>query len=91
MLWFAPGWGDGPRPPLWDKRIANFDRIVDADIQFANSMQETVDLPGCTGVPLSYQERRIYHWHEELDRRIGRDRVAPGLQVELRLPALRDD
>jgi nitrite reductase/ring-hydroxylating ferredoxin subunit len=91
VLWFAPGWGDGPRPPLWDQRIANFDRIVDEDIQFADSMQETVDSPGCTGVPLSYQERRIYHWHEELDRRIGRERVSPTLRVEPRLAPFLDD
>jgi len=24
--------------------------------------------PGFLGIPLSYQERRIYHWNEELDR-----------------------
>ena len=81
VLWFAPGWGDGPRPPLWDTRIANFDRIVDEDIQFAVPMQATVESPGFTGVPLSYQERRIYHWHEEVDRRIGRERIAPQLRV----------
>jgi len=31
---------------------------------------------------LSYQERRIYHQHEELDRRIGADLVPPALRVE---------
>ena len=42
-------------------------------------------------MPLSYQERRIYHWHEKLDHRIGRDRVAPGLRVEPRLAAFLDE
>jgi predicted RecB family nuclease len=32
-------------------------------------------------VPLNYQERRIYHWHEELDRRIGVARVPEPLRV----------
>jgi len=82
VLWFAPDWGGGERPPLWEKRIANFDRIVEEDIQFAEPMQATVTSPGFTGVPLSYQERRIYHWHEEVDRRIGVERIAPGLRVE---------
>jgi nitrite reductase/ring-hydroxylating ferredoxin subunit len=91
VLWFAPGWGTGPRPPLWEKRIANFDRIVDEDIQFATPMQETVVSPGFTGVPLSYQERRIYHWHEEVDRRIGIDRIAPSLRVNPRLAAFVDE
>lgn len=72
VLWFAPDWGGGPRDPLWDTRIANFDRIVDEDIQFAEPMQATIESPGFIGVTLSYQERRIYHWHEEVDRRIGR-------------------
>ena len=85
VLWFAPGWGDGPRDPLWDTRITNFDRIVDEDIQLAAPMQSTIESPGFRGVPLSYQERRIYHWHEEIDRRIGRDRVPSALRVEPRL------
>jgi nitrite reductase/ring-hydroxylating ferredoxin subunit len=82
VLWFAPNWGDGPRAPLWDSRIANFDRVVDEDIQFAAPMQETIESPGFRGVPLNYQERRIYHWNEEVDRRIGIERVPPELRVE---------
>jgi hypothetical protein len=85
VLWFAPDWGGGPREPLWETRIANFDRIVDEDIQFAAPMQETIESPGFRGVPLNYQERRIYHWNEEVDRRIGVERVPPELRVELRL------
>jgi hypothetical protein len=34
---------------------------------------------------LNYQERRIYHWHEELDRRIGVQNVPAPLRVEPRL------
>ena len=70
--WFAPDWGGGPPPELWKTRIANFDRILDEDLQFAPQIQESLMSPGFRGIPLSYQERRIYHWHEELDRRIGR-------------------
>ena len=91
VLWFAPDWGSGPRPPLWEKRIANFDRIVAEDIQFAEPMQATVESPGFTGVPLSYQERRIYHWHEEVDRRIGADKIAAELRVAPRLAAHLDE
>lgn len=82
VLWFAPDWGGGPRAPLWETRIANFDRIVDEDTQFAAPMQETIESPGFRGVPLNYQERRIYHWNEEVDRRIGVERVPPELRVE---------
>jgi hypothetical protein len=42
--------------------------------EFAPAIQESLMSPGFTGLTLNYQERRIYHWHEELDRRIGADR-----------------
>lgn len=70
--WFAPDWGDEPLNPLWDTRIKNFDRILDEDLQFAEQIQQSVESPGFRGMTLNYQERRIYHWHEELDRRIQR-------------------
>ena len=69
--WFAPDWGGGPLPERWPMRIQNFDRILDEDLQFAAAIQESVMSPGFRGMPLNYQERRIYHWHQELDRRIG--------------------
>jgi phenylpropionate dioxygenase-like ring-hydroxylating dioxygenase large terminal subunit len=79
--WFAPDWGRGPPHELWPTRIANFDRILDEDLQFAESIQASVMSPGFRGMPLNYQERRIYHWHEELDRRIGAERIPPHLRV----------
>jgi len=33
-------------------------------------------------MPLNYQERRIYHWHEELDRRIGLERIPERWRVK---------
>ncbi len=79
--WFAPDWGGGPPAPGWQGRIANFDRILDEDLQFAPAIQESVMSRGFTGIPLNYQERRIYHWHAELDRRIGTERIPEALRV----------
>ena len=72
---------------LWETRIANFDRIVDEDIAFVEPIQESITSPGFRGVPLNYQERRIYHWHAELDLRIGMERVPE----HLRVPPVLDD
>ena len=83
--WFAPDWGDNERDPLWETRIDNFERILYEDTQFAPQIQESVESPGFKGISLNYQERRIYHWHEELDRRIGVDAIEPGLRVTPRL------
>jgi len=83
--WFAPDWGSGEKPASWKQRIDNFERILFEDTQFAESIQRSVESPGFKGVMLNYQERRIYHWHEELDRRIGVEIVPPELRVEPKL------
>ncbi len=80
-IWFSPDWGGGPLPEIWEKRIANFERILEEDTQFAPQIQESLESDGFKGIPLSYQERRIYHWHEELDRRIGAQLVPKHARV----------
>lgn len=50
-------------------------------------IQESITSPGFRGVSLNYQERRIYHWHEELDRRIGVERILEHLRVKPMLDA----
>lgn len=81
VIWFAPDVGSGPLDPLWETRINNFERILYEDTQFAVYIQASVQSPAYEGITLSYQERRLYHWHEELDRRIGRERIAEHLRV----------
>ncbi len=83
--WFSPPPGPEGLSPLWERRIANFERILEEDTQFAPAIQKSVESPGFRGMALNYQERRIYHWHEELDRRIGLNRVPAELAVEQRL------
>ena len=81
-VWFSPDWGDGALPDIWETRIANFERILEEDTQFAPQIQQSVESDGFKGIPLSYQERRIYHWHEELDRRIGKGRLDAAVEVK---------
>jgi choline monooxygenase len=77
--WFALEGSQGHE--LWPTRLSNFERILEEDTQFAPRIQESVETAGFKGMYLSYQERRIYHWHEELDRRIGTDRIPEALRV----------
>ncbi|MFT7460669.1 MAG: choline monooxygenase [Planctomycetota bacterium] len=79
--WFAPDWGDAEPGPLWLTRIENFERILYEDTQFAPQIQASVESPSFDGIILNYQERRIYNWHEELDRRIGIDNIPEHLRV----------
>jgi hypothetical protein len=79
--WFSPDWGDAERPLLWRRRMDNFTRILEEDLRLVPRIQISMESPGFKGVQVGYQERRIYHWHEELDRRIGAERVPGHLQV----------
>ena len=78
--WFAPDGGQDHE--LWPTRIRNFEAILEEDTQFAPAIQSSVESRGFKGIYLSYQERRIYHWHEELDRRIGADLIPERMRVK---------
>lgn len=80
--WLAPEHDPENPHPLWTTRINNWERILYEDLQFAPQIQESLESPGFVGMALNYQERRIYHWHEELDRRIGLNRVPAHSRVE---------
>lgn len=80
--WLAPDYDPADPHPNWQARKDNWERILYEDLQFAPQIQESVQSPGFTSMALNYQERRIYHWHEELDRRIGPDRIPAGLAVK---------
>jgi len=73
--WIAPEHDPNKPHPKWVERTANWERILYEDLQFAPQIQESLESPGFVGMTLNYQERRIYHWHEELDRRIGLNHV----------------
>lgn len=79
--WLAPDYDPDNPHPNWDARKSNWERILYEDLQFGPQIQESIESPGFQSMPLNYQERRIYHWHEELDRRIGLNRVPEGLAV----------
>ena len=44
-------------------------------------IQRSVSAAAHGGIPLNYQERRIWHLHATIDKIIGADSVTPGLGV----------
>jgi choline monooxygenase len=81
VIWFAPDDPDTRDEVTWTTRRANYNRILGEDLPLVEKIQVAMNSPGARGVPLSYQERRIYHWHAELDRRIGCERIPESLRV----------
>jgi phenylpropionate dioxygenase-like ring-hydroxylating dioxygenase large terminal subunit len=83
-IWFGVDWGQEERPPAWDLRLAGWDYTVEEDVLNLEPMQVAVESAAHAGVPLSYQERRIWQFHHELDKAIGAEHIP----AELRIPDL---
>ena len=57
------------------------EKVLFEDLAVLPGMQVSIDTGALAAVNLGYQERRIYHVHEAIDRAIGVERVADELQV----------
>ena len=84
-FYYAPRDWEGDELPLhWEIRSKQFNQIMDEDKYNMEPMQESLDSQAFKGVPINYQERRIWHLHEEIDRMIGAEKI----QKELRMNQL---
>lgn len=81
ISWFGKDWAPDPMPADWDRYIGFFNDVVAEDTQFGNWIQKAVESSAFDGVPLSYQEARIYHWHQSIDAIIGVDAIPEELRV----------
>ena len=78
----------GPPPETADQQAAwrgyvgVFDVVMNEDFQNLKPMHRSVASGALASIPLNYQERRIYHLHEEIDRRIGPDQIPEEMRIE---------
>jgi hypothetical protein len=78
----APDWDNYPQPDAWT--VNNGERLSDVlleDTEFGAWIQKSMQSYGFKGVPLSYQEMRIYHWNQAADRMIGIENIPEELRV----------
>jgi phenylpropionate dioxygenase-like ring-hydroxylating dioxygenase large terminal subunit len=69
-------------PANWQTRLDNFKVIMEEDFWNMAPMQKSLESPAMRGMPTNYQERRIWNFHEQLDRVIGVDRIPTSMRVE---------
>lgn len=82
-------WGDGPAPDLWTvpdgkndgKGGRQMSQVILEDTQFGEAIQKSMESDGFKSVPLSYQEARIYSFHQSCDKMIGLENVPVHLAV----------
>ena len=88
LMTMAMDGGDGPAPDLWTVPDASkpngrdMSPIILEDTQFGEMIQKSMESDGFKSVPLSYQEARIYSFHQSCDRMIGIANVPEELRVE---------
>ena len=84
-IYYAPKDWDGEIPERWTKRADIYDQIMDEDMRNMAPMQKSIESPALKGIHINYQERRIWHLHEQIDRMIGEEKMPTGLGVPLLL------
>ncbi len=67
---------------VWKARRKVYNQIMAEDEMNMAPMQRSMESPALTGIPINYQERRIWHLHEEIDRVIGVDNIPEHLRME---------
>jgi len=78
----APDWGSGAGPDMWtDNDGERLGKVLLEDTAVGEAMQASIRSPAFTGIPLSYQEARIYHWHQAADNLIGIENIPAELRV----------
>ena len=77
----APKWPGDEKPDYWNEQETSFDSIMDEDFQNLEPMQRSHDAGVFETMPLNYQERRIYYYHQVIDDWIGRDNLSENIQV----------
>ena len=69
-------------PNIWTNADGSeLGQVLQEDTQFGLAIQKSMESAGFEGVPLSYQEARIYHWNQWADRIIGPENIPAELQV----------
>jgi phenylpropionate dioxygenase-like ring-hydroxylating dioxygenase large terminal subunit len=69
-------------PEHWAARRRQYDQIMAEDERNMAPMQRSMESPALRGIVLNYQERRIWHLHEEIDRIIGAENIPAELRME---------
>lgn len=69
-------------PQHWQTRRRQYNEIMAEDERNMAPMQRSMESPALRGIPLNYQERRIWHLHEEIDRVIGVQRIPASLRMQ---------
>lgn len=80
----APDWCSTGRagPDMWTEESGKRPSLVlREDIEMSEAIQAALRSTSGRGISLSYQEARIYYWHQSIDAAIGRESIPKEMLV----------
>ena len=81
-LQLGPKWKGNEKPQYWVDQETSFYSIMEEDFKNLEPMQKSHDSGVFESMPLNYQERRIYYYHQTVDDWVGRENIKNGLMTE---------
>ncbi len=90
-IFYGPPAESPEQERAWELYIQIFDGVMNEDFMNLAPMHRSIASGALESIPLSYQECRIYHLHEEIDRVIGHQNVPEALRVPSLLEPLWED
>jgi phenylpropionate dioxygenase-like ring-hydroxylating dioxygenase large terminal subunit len=81
VTWYGRDWGEDPRPGGWDVKLGGSDYLMKEDLLNVEPIQKSLESAAHGGIPISYLERRIWHFHAQIDKIIGAANVPENLEV----------
>lgn len=81
-LQLGPKWKGNEKPQYWVDQENSFYSIMEEDFKNLEPMQKSHDSGVFESMPLNYQERRIYYYHQTVDDWVGRENIKNGLMTE---------
>ena len=91
MAFFGRGDDLDENNPYWREKLAAFNVVLGEDNENLPWIRRSTESGALEGVPLSCQERRIYHFHEYVDQVIGLENIPAHLRVAPRRGPLQKD
>jgi hypothetical protein len=81
VTWYGVDWAGNERPDGWNVKLFGSDILMKEDLVNVEPIQRSLEAAAHGGSPISYLERRIWHFHATLDKLIGPDRIPAPLRV----------
>ena len=81
MVFSLMGWKGDEDPAFLDTMVVQVNAIAAEDVRLFGDLQRSLDSGVMKSIVMGYQERALYWYQEEIDRKIGVDNIPEDLRI----------